>query len=768
MSQAPPAGRFWIVAALSVGVAACGGGGGGGGPQALQPQSIAFAQPGPLYLFVGDPSFTNAASGGAGTGAITYSSDTPATATVNAASGLVSIAGAGVAQISADKAADSTYQSAQASYQLRVAPRSVAVTAWVGPNDSQVSVSQPLSFEIAHSTDFGCDPSNVATCSNGAQAQTSSTPLVDPTTTQSQSSMYWLEHGPNISNGIVVPASQFSGAGVNGSVVVNGTLWELTTESDGNDILSSQDGANWVKVASNVLGTTQSEIHLLYSASTFWIIVGSTTGNQVWSSADGQNWAQLAIASNFPPRVRFAAAAFNGRLWVFGGANSTNNDQKDLWSSSDGVTWVENNAAVLPYGREQMTMTAFNGKLWIIGGFNGTMYADVWSSPDGATWTEVTASAAFGVLFAQHVITDGTQLWLFGGFNGQQTAQQNIWSSPDGANWTLVATPLAPPDSGYDFDAAWWNGAFWLLSGSDDEVWSSPTATQWNMVTLNARVPEATVWAVAGYQGKLWAVGAHMELFSSPDGINWTTVLGTLPGPGTADLIGLPDRLMMITDWVYTAPNYNREVWQSTDGVNWTELASTVPFSSTATTQTVYFDGKLWAFTANISDGVTPEVWWTTDGVNWTLAAHNPPFAPRTYYQVTVLNNQMYVVGGSNAQVGLNDVWASSDGATWTSVGATNGLPAQGFATSLSLASSMCVVAGGVAPYPAQSVWCSSDGISWSNVTTVAPVGPVAQVNTDYFVIGSGVNWRDDYDLVWKSSDAATWRLGYQNTFKFP
>src|SRR6187399_929719 len=71
-------------------LAGCGGGGGGGGspppspppgPPAPAAQTIAFSNPGPVAVTYGDGSFTNAAAGGAGTGAISYSSGTPGVAT---------------------------------------------------------------------------------------------------------------------------------------------------------------------------------------------------------------------------------------------------------------------------------------------------------------------------------------------------------------------------------------------------------------------------------------------------------------------------------------------------------------------------------------------------------------------------------------------------------------------------------------------------------------------------------------------------------------
>ncbi|WP_218943553.1 Ig-like domain-containing protein, partial [Exilibacterium tricleocarpae] len=79
-------------------------------------QSIAFAEPGPLMRLVGD-TLNNAASGGDGSGAISYRSSDRAVAIV-AADGLVTVTGAGSATITADKAADTRYAAASASYRI--------------------------------------------------------------------------------------------------------------------------------------------------------------------------------------------------------------------------------------------------------------------------------------------------------------------------------------------------------------------------------------------------------------------------------------------------------------------------------------------------------------------------------------------------------------------------------------------------------------------------------------------------------------------------
>ena len=91
------------------------------------PQTISFADAGPVSRTFGDAAFTNAASGGSGSGAITYVSVTPAVATVDAATGAVTIVSAGTTSISATKAADAAHLAAQASYTLTVAKAQQAI-----------------------------------------------------------------------------------------------------------------------------------------------------------------------------------------------------------------------------------------------------------------------------------------------------------------------------------------------------------------------------------------------------------------------------------------------------------------------------------------------------------------------------------------------------------------------------------------------------------------------------------------------------------------
>jgi len=96
---------------------------------ALLTDTIAFANTSNETRTYGDAAFTKAITNtGAGSGAITYSSGTPATATVNSTTGAVTILVPGTTVITAAKASDGIYAQATASYTLTVNKKDVTIT----------------------------------------------------------------------------------------------------------------------------------------------------------------------------------------------------------------------------------------------------------------------------------------------------------------------------------------------------------------------------------------------------------------------------------------------------------------------------------------------------------------------------------------------------------------------------------------------------------------------------------------------------------------
>jgi hypothetical protein len=67
------------------------------------------------------------------------------------------------------------------------------------------------------------------------------------------------------------------------------------------------------------------------------------------------------------------------------------------------------------------------------------------------------------------------------------------------------------------------------------------------------------------------------------------------------------------------------------------------------------------------------------------------------------------------------------------------------------------------------TAWCSADGRTWQKRSDDVPSGgPRTVLNGNIYAIGrTELRWSPS-DQVWKSTDGYTWRLGYQNTLRFP
>ena len=778
--------RFLVVALVaSAGLTGCGGGGGGGDnqpPPVLQPpqaQSISFATAGPVYSFLGDPPSANVASGGAGTGAVTYTSDTPSVATVDVNSGQVTIVAVGDATITASKAADANYQSAQATYKLHIAPRSIGINAWIGPSDTEVSFQSPyLGLDFTRSSDLTCNPVNYSTCTDGAQTPISGSGMTDTTATLQRPAAYWLKHGTNVTGNIVLPEQKFGVQLRPLTAVMNGRHWLITQYPQPIQVWSSADGTNWRMESANAAFSGRWYFKLVAFKNALWVIGGNQLPagpmlSDVWMSTDGKAWTQVTQAAWDPAFYGFAATAFNDRLWVVGG-NGLTGTYNEVWSSSDGATWTHT-AAPWP-GRVYSELVAFNGRIWMIGGTSPgsivvtpTTFGDVWSSSDGATWTQETAAAEFGGRSNHRVITDGQKLLLIAGQDGNGVVQRDVWSSTNGRNWTAMAFPAefaARSDPG----AEYLNGQFWVIGGGDDEVWSSTTGANWTKRSISAAIPGKSAWATTIFKSRLWVLGDESQLWSTADGLAWTEEAHRTPAGAiftSPFLFGRSDQLVLIgaAQVVAGTTSWFREVWQSNDGKDWSRTAASVPFDAWTLNTVVDLNGKLLAFAPDSTDNSQPRVWSSTDGANWTLLAANPQFAPRFNYQVVVHNNLVWLLGGGTT--GANDVWSSPDGATWTQVSPNYGVPPHGYGPIASVAGNICTY-GNVVPTTNYEAWCSSDGIVWQKRSDDAPVGPVAVLNGTAYIVGtSKARWWSQ-DMVWKSTDGAAWRSGYINTLRFP
>jgi hypothetical protein len=251
------------------------------------------------------------------------------------------------------------------------------------------------------------------------------------------------------------------------------------------------------------------------------------------------NWTKITNNVTFGERQDFGSASFDNRLWVIGGVDDQSNIKNDVWSSSDGIQWdlITSNASFSP--RASSGVSEFNHYLWIIGGATkDKLLNDVWSSSDGKTWELVTSNANFSPRGHMGITVFDNRLWVIGGDVGWGTYANDVWSSVDGKNWELVTgNAIFSPRSGQG--VAVFDDRLWVIGGSEtNDVWSSKDGNNWILVNANAPFKVMEYTPVVVFDNKFWIVGggsyppahsakrvverAYDEIWSSPDGNNWT------------------------------------------------------------------------------------------------------------------------------------------------------------------------------------------------------------------------------------------------------
>lgn len=117
----------------------------------------------------------------------------------------------------------------------------------------------------------------------------------------------------------------------------------------------------------------------------------------VWRSKDGTDWERVAVegASWDPRGMVDQLPVLHGRMWLIGGGTydtpevRTRTILNEIWSSSDGIRWTfHGNAPWAP--RQYANVAAWDGRLWVFGGWDlQSNLNDTWQSEDGTRWTQV-------------------------------------------------------------------------------------------------------------------------------------------------------------------------------------------------------------------------------------------------------------------------------------------------------------------------------------------------------------------------------------------
>lgn len=281
---------------------------------------------------------------------------------------------------------------------------------------------------------------------------------------------------------------------------------------------------------------------IIYKVFNDVLYLQSTSNN----GTDGTAFTQ-ATAPPWKGRESPAMCVFNNRMWIIGGQGVVANS---IWSTQDGITWAAN-AGVPPWGvRYAGQVTVFQNRMYFMGGADaaGVPKNDVWVTSNGQEWTQLTASAQWAARDGFSVVSTNGGIYVAMGLLADGvTYSREVWFSSDGITWVLLTgaatTPATPWTARAFAGMTVFNNNIYIYGGlvtgnALNDVWSSPDGTNWTQVTAAAAFSKRYAFATCVYNNKLWILGGYIfagaetnQVYSSSDGNTWTLVTSS-PGWG--------------------------------------------------------------------------------------------------------------------------------------------------------------------------------------------------------------------------------------------
>ena len=279
-------------------------------------------------------------------------------------------------------------------------------------------------------------------------------------------------------------------------------------------------------------------------------------------------------------------------------------------------------------------------------------------------WVKVTDHAAFSIRDTAEDLVYAGKMWLSNGYYNGNVLTRDLWSSTDGITWTLV-NPNTPYD-GYS-EMVVYNGKMWAIKGS---VWNSTDGGNWTQVLVKTPFGVRGYGEVVVHEGKMWQLGSGADVWNSTDGVNWTCVVKeALYGHRFASAVTVFGGKLWLMGGSIGKPNtppekgypkittYN-DVWSSPDGANWTRVLEHAPWAPRQWFISKVYADRMWIIGGydNVHHKNFAEAWTTTDGATWQEFLSETKFSPRHEPTCYVYENSLWVVAGNSWPL-LNDVW---------------------------------------------------------------------------------------------------------------
>ena len=244
---------------------------------------------------------------------------------------------------------------------------------------------------------------------------------------------------------------------------------------------------------------------------------GISRSHFLWNSENGINWSTLPFTSTYESftdfRVGHTLTVFNGKLYIIGGKDETDEGHTNIWQSSDGESWTESTA---PFGSipEHSTLILDN-IMYLIAGNISTGNTEVWSTTNGIDWNIETPNAFSGRAGQKGVIFNNT-MYIIGGEDIDGNKLNDIWSSTDGVNWTEITTSTVFTARNSN-TATVHDDKVWVVGGETEsgfvlDFWYSDNMVDW--IEYHGPLPSTEglfKHAALDYNGELWLFGGYQD-----------------------------------------------------------------------------------------------------------------------------------------------------------------------------------------------------------------------------------------------------------------
>lgn len=260
------------------------------------------------------------------------------------------------------------------------------------------------------------------------------------------------------------------------------------------------------------------------------------------------------------------------------------------------------------------------------------------------------------------------------------------------------------------------------------------SAKQWYIESLFSVFFESSIYA----NGKFYAVANNQNIYSSVDGITWTTTATTSE---YLRAIIYENGKFIAVGYKYISTILNSSILVSADGVSWTEYNPAVYIGLEAIT---FGNGKYVAVGQGTVGFVENNVITSTDGINWTLSVQSGLYG----LESIAYGNGKYVAVSNALFSGNNRIFYSTDGITWNYQTFT-------YSNKFIFFHNNKFTVGNA---------YSTDGINWTATPSIGALEPrgITFGNGIYVAVGTPPN----NNQIAISTDAISWEIFEAPTYK--